>query len=622
MAASGCRAVRDVVGQEGEVAVEEAANIEPMQNHGSVLPRQLPRPAMQATDSSGSYENTVPPSLWFQGRPRLIKTPPYSPPTLHFQLSHVYKDNHQDHTQPTVSGCSPSQPSPLQSMPENMAECTTTNSYLMMQGRKTPVEYTSCNKRKQMRRPRVMKRLPIRRAPRAIPDPVPERKKTTPVNLAYTVRKSHVVNSVHTRPYRDRVIHLLALKNYKKHELLVRLQKDGIASGDNNSLGKILQQVAHLNTQDLSYSLNDYVFKELQRDWPGYSELDRQSLDLVLSRKVGPFQNATGTNHPESSIGSSVDKTSSPSQEQLFNSAVIDYSKKKKVRISHLATKVQSTSHGRWNNTSEKSAVGHPPPSEAAANLSSPLLPTICFPVSNPPQPVYSNCRSCRIAEGPKTQAPYVDSFSQNSRISEHQQCKHTSLPLSSISIQMKCPKLMEKKHLMSDEKFKYKLMEHKAKNQEYNNNIEIMENQTTHGERQGEGTKPNSSGDMKKVCTPSGKTCSTSALLDYVTDYVTIVSSEQRQRYEQEFRVDYEEYKALYAKIQTLCNILTYLNSKRKHLSPDSKEYQDINKRISLEYQKMKEKNPSYCREKRRCQYLYDKLIHIKNLIDNYDQQ
>lgn len=46
----------------------------------------------------------------------------------------------------------------------------------------------------------------------------------------------------------------------------------------------IMYQVANLNPKDLSYTLKDYVFKELQRDWPGYNEIDRRSLESVLSK--------------------------------------------------------------------------------------------------------------------------------------------------------------------------------------------------------------------------------------------------------------------------------------------------------------------------------------------------
>ncbi|NXW38655.1 ELL2 factor, partial [Phaetusa simplex] len=111
----------------------------------------------------------------------------------------------------------------------------------------------------------------------------PERKRSTPVNPANIIRKTHTQSSVSQRPYRDRVIHLLALKSYKKPELLARLQRDGISQKDKNSLGPILQQVARLNPKDNSYTLKSYIFKEIQKDWPGYDETDKQSLELILS---------------------------------------------------------------------------------------------------------------------------------------------------------------------------------------------------------------------------------------------------------------------------------------------------------------------------------------------------
>ncbi|XP_042098280.1 RNA polymerase II elongation factor ELL2-like [Ovis aries] len=588
MKASGGREVVKVVLQEGEVAVDEAACIEPRQAHGFVLHRQLPRPAIQEIDSCGNHGNTVMPQsyLQFQGLPELMKIPPDNSPTdgyrFHFQLSNVNKDNNQDHMQKDVSSYYPLQPSCLHLMQENEMECTAVYSELLMQVRKSQADKESYNKWKYIR-PCRAKRMPIRKAPQVIPDPVPERKRTAPVNLAYTVRKSRVPNSVHTRPYRERVIHLLALKDYKKHELLVRLQRDGMTAEDKDSLGKLLQEVAHLNTQDRSYSLKNCVFKELQRDWPGYNELDRQALELVLARKVHPLFKVTGTDNPQVSIDSSTDEIFCPSQEQLYNSADIDYAKNKKVRISHLTTKQQPASSDCLNNTSEISAMGHPPYSESTTSLSSPSLPNIHIPTSNYLQPVYSKCSYSSITEGRETQDPHVDRFSQSSRIFECQQ-------------------------------------EYKTKSKEYS--IKILEKQQTESERQDEGAKPNSSEEVAKVCTPTGKSCSTSELPDYLTSYVTIISSEQRERYEQEFRVDYEEYKALHEKLLPFSKIFVFLTSQKEQFPPDSREYEDINKKISLEYQKMKQMNHNYFEEKFRCQYLYNKLAHIKDLINSYDQQ
>lgn len=63
------------------------------------------------------------------------------------------------------------------------------------------------------------------------------------MNPANTIRKCLTNNPVSQRPYRERIIHLLALRSYKKLEVLARLQRDGISQKDRNSLGSTLQQV-------------------------------------------------------------------------------------------------------------------------------------------------------------------------------------------------------------------------------------------------------------------------------------------------------------------------------------------------------------------------------------------
>lgn len=269
MAAAIDRAVGKVVHQEGVLAREEVDTIEPRQDHGFVLPRQLTRPSIQAMDSYGNPKNTVTPetSLQFQGFQEFITISPDNSPTevddFTFLLSDVNKDNHRDLTQQTISSYRPSQPSCSHSMQDSMMGDVTTKSNLMTQVSKAQAEKDSCNKWKNMRKPYLGKRALIRKAPQVIPDPVPERKRTAPINPAYTIRKSRVANSVHMRPYRDRVIHLLALKAYKKPELLARLQKDGVNQKDKNSLGAILQQVR--TTRESSLLLPSYWGVHLRR---------------------------------------------------------------------------------------------------------------------------------------------------------------------------------------------------------------------------------------------------------------------------------------------------------------------------------------------------------------------
>lgn len=87
------------------------------------------------------------------------------------------------------------------------------------------------------------KQIHFRKPALSTPEVVPERKRSTPINPASTIRKCLSNNPVSQRPFRDRILHLLALKSYKKLEVLARLQRDGINQKDRNSLGTTLQQV-------------------------------------------------------------------------------------------------------------------------------------------------------------------------------------------------------------------------------------------------------------------------------------------------------------------------------------------------------------------------------------------
>ncbi|NWR25073.1 ELL2 factor, partial [Emberiza fucata] len=115
----------------------------------------------------------------------------------------------------------------------------------------------------------------VRRAPQSSPDLVPERKRTMPMNPAKFFWRPF--RTVSQQPIRDRVIHLLALKNYKKAELLSHLEREGVVEKDKESLGKILQEVkswTKWNAKDNSFSLKEHLFQTLQTDWPGYTEID------------------------------------------------------------------------------------------------------------------------------------------------------------------------------------------------------------------------------------------------------------------------------------------------------------------------------------------------------------
>ncbi|KAL5005257.1 hypothetical protein ScPMuIL_018713 [Solemya velum] len=132
-------------------------------------------------------------------------------------------------------------------------------------------------------------------------------------------------SGLYNMPYRDRVTHLLAVRPYKKPELLLRLKRDGIKEKDKNSLSTTLQQVSTLNSRDNSYHLAKHVFQEIRLEWPYYTEEDRI---LVKKRLQSASPASSPANHqpsPESPTGPQKRPTEPSSEHQPA----------KKQRISH-----------------------------------------------------------------------------------------------------------------------------------------------------------------------------------------------------------------------------------------------------------------------------------------------
>ncbi|NXT32564.1 ELL2 factor, partial [Pelecanoides urinatrix] len=609
--------------------------------NATVLHVKLTETALRALESYQGCKDRVSsqPSIQFQGTQGLIKIPKVDLPnevhTFNFYLSNVGKDNPQgsfDCVQQTDSSSGALQLSCLGLIQNKITVCATSDSYLTTRERMTQAEEESRNRSAKVIKPGgpfLGKRVRVRRAPQSIPDAVPERKRSTPMNLANTIRRTHTHNAVSQRPYRDRVIHLLALKSYKKPELLARLQRDGVNQKDKNSLGTILQQVASLNPKDNSYTLKDYVFKEIQKDWPGYNEIDKQSLELILSRKLNSSQNATSTSHLDSSVTSDKDTPSTSCQKRLLNSNFVSPLMNKKQRISHLTSRVQPSFGGHLPASSEKAAAAPPlppPPPAAAAPAPLPLPPTL-LPTSNPPQTASSGSPS--TPEGRGTQDLPVDSFSQNSSsVYEDQQQKYTSrTPLgipAPAAAQVEPPKSAGKKHAELHQKPK-KAKEHKKKDKSK------MQDTTSASEEEKDLRKEETakletsprldSGEgVKETCTAStDHPSSTSDQPDYFIKYIAIVSYEQRQSYKDDFNAEYDEYRILHARIESITRRFVQLDAQRKLLSPGSKEYQILHEEVLEEYRKIKQSSPNYYEEKYRCEYLHKKLSHIKRLIGEF---
>ncbi|XP_040277487.1 RNA polymerase II elongation factor ELL2 [Bufo bufo] len=606
------------------------------QDQTTVLHVKLTETAFRALENYQNTKNSIAvrPSIKFQGLQGCIKIPKSDclneMHNFNFYLSNVGKDNPQgsfDCIQQTVSSTGVSKLNCLGFIQDKITVCATNDSYQLTRDRMTQAEEETRSRSTKVIKPGgpfVGKRVQIRKPANNILDAAPERKRSTPINPANTIRKTNVSNSIAQRPYRERVIHLLALKPYKKPEILARLHKDGVNQKDKNSLGVILPQVANLNPKDNSYTLKDFVYKEIQRDWPGYSEFDKQLLDKVLSRKLNQSQNATSTSQSESPPLSAT--STSPSQKRLLDTEFIDPLMNKKPRISHLTNRVQPTLNGHLGLTNDKPAPPPPPPA-AAATPALPPLPPARLPVSNP-QNMNSNSNSPSTPEGRGTQDLPMDSFSQNSSTYEDQQNKYTSRTTLDKSISTPInlgnsdPK--DDKNGTLHKKAK-KSKKHKDKDRKKLDTEPIEEKPVLLKKEEivklEMSPKPDKKKDLKETCTASDPS-STTELPDYMIKYTVIVSKEQRQSYKDDFNSEYDEYRSLHARVEGITTKFMQLDAQRKRLSPGSREYQIVHEEVIKEYRKFKEASPNYYEEKYRCEYLHNKLAHIKRLIGEFDQQ
>ncbi|KAG7320818.1 hypothetical protein KOW79_015233 [Hemibagrus wyckioides] len=596
----------------------------------TVLHVKLTETAIRALENYQNCKN-VPssqPTIHFQGLQGRIKIPKSDVSDgshiFDFYLSNVGKDNPQgsfECIEQHVSSSGVPRLSSLGAIQDKITVCATNDSYQVTRERMTQAEEDTRRKGTKVIKPGGQFRgtkVQIRKPAPSAPDPVPERKRSTPMNPANTIRKCLTNNPVSQRPYRERIIHLLALRSYKKLEVLARLQRDGISQKDRNSLGSTLQQVANLNPKDNSYSLKDFIYREVHRDWPGYSEDERVQVDRILARKLGlPADSLSSSSSPK--------EPTSPQKRQPQGD-FIDPLMSKKPRISHLSSRGAHGSSDRRPPTETEEKRPAPPVNAACPGPSSQP------PVSHPPSG--SNSNSPSTPEGRGTQDLPLDQSSTCGE--ETERYAPRSLTPSTTFL----PPSATSPAANSSKKPKKKSKKHKDKERERRGDDESVRHREVQAEKEERPRKRhrteaethspsnvNSPSDAElhreeRTSKPELTELSTPVIPDYIAKYTAVVSTDQRQRYKDDFNAEYDEYRTLHARVENITRRFTQLDTQCRRLLPGTKEYQEVHEEVLQEYKKVKQHNPNYHEEKQRCEYLHNKLAHIKRLIADFDQR
>uniref|UniRef100_A0A667WVD7 Elongation factor for RNA polymerase II 2 n=1 Tax=Myripristis murdjan TaxID=586833 RepID=A0A667WVD7_9TELE len=608
----------------------------------TVLHVKLTETALRAIESYQNCKNvpSLRPTIQFKGLQGRIKIPrtDSSADTFHnfdFYLSNVGKDNPQgsfECIQQYATSSGASHLASLGTVQNKVTVCATNDSYQVTRERMTQAVEDTRERGTKVIKPGGQyrgKQVQVRKPAPSAPEVVPERKRSTPINPANTIRKCLANNPVSQRPYRDRVIHLLALRSYKKLEVLARLQRDGISQKDRSSLGTTLQQVANLNPKDNSYSLKDFIYREVQRDWPGYSEDEKAQVDRILARKLGLPTEAL------SSSSSLKDNVSTSPQKRQAEFDFIDPLAPKKARISHLssrgsaASSSSSSSDRREDEGSHSSKCSLLPSSVTSA-------PPSHLPISShPPAPSHqqpspaSNSNSPSTPEGRGTQDLPLDQSSScrdpspsptrsppsSNRTSQDLTSTVLSSPPSSNNISKKSKK-KSKKH---KEKDREREKEKRRDKSSCSPPSVADQAEESHRPRKRHSAEEKEKEVITKTPQKDQGVCS---FLSIIFAYTPLVSMDQRQSYKDDFNAEYDEYRLLHARVETITRRFTQLDARCRKLTRGTKEYQKVHEEVLKEYKKIKQHSPNYHEEKQRCEYLHNKLAHIKRLIADFDQR
>ncbi|XP_036443040.1 RNA polymerase II elongation factor ELL isoform X2 [Colossoma macropomum] len=608
----------------------------------SVFHVKLTDSALRAFEDYRSSKGvSAQPLIRFTGNQGKISIPRSENPnelrTFTFYLSNVGRDNpHFDCVQQYITSEGSIQLDCLGGIQDKITVCATDDSY-----QKARQSMAQAEEETRSRSAIVIKaggryvgrRVQIRKPAATQSDVAPSRRTSRPVIISSSMKKS----TAPPRPLRERLVHLLALKPYRKPELLVRLNKDGLSVQDKDTLDSLLQQVANLNSKDNTFTLKDCLFKEVQKDWPGYTEVDQQILKRILVRKLCKAQSSAPA-PGESPVSPHKEQASSSPSQKRSAADFIDPLANKKPRISHLTSKGVPPINGKLSSSNGKDSSGSQAAGESSSSVQLPLL-----DISRPFDPLSDvsndsshNGRDCEgqeaaVAErlshpptftgnsgqpvaGPGSTSPVASS-------QEASQGRSTSPSLHGKS-KKKSKKHKDKDKSKERDRERERTLKKERKGGEDSSSEPRKSCEVTTSPDLSSSSVPHKSTDLNGMCDSSSISASSSEMADYLLKYTEIGSQEQRQSYKNDFNAEYSEYRGLHARIEGITRQFTVLDAELKQLQQGTEKYKTIHNQILQEYRKIKKTNPNYSQERNRCEYLHNKLAHIKKLIAEYDQQ
>ncbi|XP_057695567.1 RNA polymerase II elongation factor ELL-like [Corythoichthys intestinalis] len=551
--------------------------------------------AIRALESYQNLKANLPnePSICFEGNQGYIKLPaptvesPNAFRIFSFYLSSDCKDQPQAsfdciHQYVSSDGCEQLEGQGV--IQDKITVCATEDSYQMTRERMSQVEKDSWSRSAIEIKPGATH--PSKSVKLHKKAPVLSASDSSVCRAPAPSRWSGSLASAHHKSLRERIIHLLALKSYRKPELLLWLERERVVTRDKAELSAILDEVAKVNPKDSSYLLKDDFYKYVRKDWPGYNEEERQLVSRLLSRKLQPHVRGTSRN-PQATIEKPCEDrtlqhslTKNPIVKRTVSTDCLQALSAKRQRQSDHTTQEQPAINGLLNN-------------KEAPTITSPTLPK---------KTDFQGTNNTIGSYHGTYQHDSPHKVSNNSDISETDLRRTKAMSHEALQAESECAQQQRKK----------KSKKHKDKERE---------RLKDHQDKRWSDDSPDLKSDPDKLgnCDIT-KDMDSVEKPDYVRTYVRITSIEQRQQYQEDFGAEYDEYKDLHTRIAAVTQMFVQLGSKIKSMAPGTKEHKVMEDQILEKYNKYRKKFPDYQEEKKRCEYLHQKLSFIKQLIMDYD--
>ncbi|XP_070508067.1 RNA polymerase II elongation factor Ell [Chironomus tepperi] len=393
-------------------------------------------------------------------------------------------------------------------------------------------------------------------------------------------QQNHRIPDIARKPIKERLIHLLALRPFKKLELYDRLTREGIRDRDRNVITNVLKSISFV--RDNAYVLHRHIWNDVHEDWPFYSDQDRATLKRRKPQNLTPPLSSDG--------GSSSTSGQSPNSQHNGSPPPIV-----KRPSSQSTSSLNNNMNSKMNyNDNEK----------------------YMEPVAKKQRISHFNSRdgTSYISSRSRDTDDYFSASITPNSLDESNSLGLNFTVLSNDSI--------SKRMAMSN---------NSSRGQSKSSNNSNVDRSQRNGNRTNGTIKTTTSSSYDTIRTDNGdinidglretstKSVSTKAKF---SDYPPITSVEQRRKYKTEFDKDYSEYRQLHTIIEKTRNRFANLQDElRKVHSSDERKYQEIQNQIIQEYRE-NNNDTRFQDKKQRFEYLHEKLSHIRKLVSDFDSQ